>query len=52
MLYNLLFPLADQVGLFNLFKYLTFRTGGAVVTALVFSFLAGPSVINWLRRKQ
>ncbi|MDR3435788.1 phospho-N-acetylmuramoyl-pentapeptide-transferase [Telmatospirillum sp.] len=52
MFYNLLFPLADQVGFFNLFKYLTFRTGGAVVTALLISFLAGPSVIRWLRRKQ
>jgi phospho-N-acetylmuramoyl-pentapeptide-transferase len=52
MLYNLLFPLADQVGIFNLFKYITFRTGGAVATALLISFLAGPSVIRWLRRKQ
>jgi len=52
MLYNLLFPLADQVGLFNLFKYLTFRTGGAVLTALLISFLAGPAVIRWLRKRQ
>ncbi|MTJ82059.1 MAG: phospho-N-acetylmuramoyl-pentapeptide-transferase [Telmatospirillum sp.] len=52
MLYNLLFPLADQVGLFNLFKYITFRTGGAVATALLISFLAGPAVIRWLKRKQ
>jgi phospho-N-acetylmuramoyl-pentapeptide-transferase len=52
MLYNLLYPLADQVGFFNLFKYLTFRTGGAVVTALVVAFLAGPAVIAWLRRWQ
>jgi phospho-N-acetylmuramoyl-pentapeptide-transferase len=52
MLYNLLFPLSDQVGIFNLFKYLTFRTGGAVVTALLISFFAGPHVIQWLRRKQ
>ncbi len=52
MLYNLLFPLADQAGIFNLFKYLTFRTGGAVLTSLLISFFAGPSVIRWLRRKQ
>jgi phospho-N-acetylmuramoyl-pentapeptide-transferase len=52
MLYNLLFPLADQVGVFNLFKYLTFRTGGAVLTALVISFVAGPGVIRWLRKRQ
>ena len=52
MLYYLLYPLADQFVLFNLFKYLTFRTGGAVLTALIFSFWAGPSMIRWLRRKQ
>ena len=28
MLFNLLFPLADQVGVFNLFRYITFRAGG------------------------
>jgi phospho-N-acetylmuramoyl-pentapeptide-transferase len=52
MLYNLLYPLADQVGVFNLFKYLTFRTGGAVLTALIVSFLIGPGLINWLRKWQ
>jgi len=52
MLYNLLYPLADQFALFNLFKYLTFRTGGAVLTSLIFSFWVGPSMIRWLRRKQ
>lgn len=52
MLYNLLYPLADQVGIFNLFKYLTFRTGGAVLTALVVSFWIGPGLIRWLRKWQ
>jgi phospho-N-acetylmuramoyl-pentapeptide-transferase len=52
MLYNLLYPLVDQVPLLNLFRYLTFRTGGAVMTALLISFLAGPSVIRWLRKRQ
>jgi phospho-N-acetylmuramoyl-pentapeptide-transferase len=52
MLYNLLFPLAHQFEPFNLFKYLTFRSGGAVLTALVISFLVGPAVIRWLKRKQ
>ena len=42
MLFNLLYPLADQFGLFNLFRYITFRTGGAVLTALVISFVVGP----------
>ena len=39
MLYHLLAPLADQFEPFNLFRYLTFRSGGAVVTALLISFL-------------
>jgi phospho-N-acetylmuramoyl-pentapeptide-transferase len=52
MLYNLLSPLADHIGFFNLFRYLTFRTGGAVLTALIVSFVLGPIVIRWLRRRQ
>ena len=52
MLYNLLSPLADQSALFNLFRYITFRTGGAMVTALIISFLIGPTVIAGLRRYQ
>jgi phospho-N-acetylmuramoyl-pentapeptide-transferase len=52
MLFNLLYPLADQFGLFNLFRYITFRTGGAVLTALVISFVVGPSLIRWLRAQQ
>ncbi len=52
MLYNLLYPLAEDVAVFNLFKYITFRTGGALMTALVISFLIGPGVIRWLKSKQ
>src|SRR5919205_49858 len=52
MLYHLLFPLSDHVSAFNLFRYLTFRSGGAVVTALLVSFWLGPRIIAWLRRKQ
>jgi phospho-N-acetylmuramoyl-pentapeptide-transferase len=52
MLYNLLAPLADSFILFNLFNSLTFRTGGAVVTALIVSFALGPAVIGWLKRQQ
>lgn len=44
--------LAEQGGLFNLFSYLTFRTGGAVITALIICFLTGPKIINWLKSKQ
>jgi phospho-N-acetylmuramoyl-pentapeptide-transferase len=52
MLYPLLFPLADHVQAFNLFRYITFRSGGAVVTALLISFIAGPRVIAWLKSRQ
>jgi phospho-N-acetylmuramoyl-pentapeptide-transferase len=52
MLFHLLYPLADQFTPFNLFRYLTFRSGGAVVTALLISFLSGPGVIAWLKSKQ
>ncbi|MBT4935081.1 MAG: phospho-N-acetylmuramoyl-pentapeptide-transferase [Rhodospirillaceae bacterium] len=52
MLYHLLFPLADQIALFNVFRYLTFRTGGAMITALLVSFVVGPYLIDALRSKQ
>jgi phospho-N-acetylmuramoyl-pentapeptide-transferase len=52
MLYPLLYPSADQFQAFNLFRYITFRSGGAVVTALLISFILGPYLILWLRRKQ
>jgi phospho-N-acetylmuramoyl-pentapeptide-transferase len=52
MLYLLLYPLTDQFAPLNLFRYLTFRSGGAVVTALLISFICGPRVIAWLKSKQ
>jgi phospho-N-acetylmuramoyl-pentapeptide-transferase len=51
MLFSLL-HFADRFQAFNLFRYITFRSGGAVVTALLISFLAGPHVIAWLRAHQ
>jgi phospho-N-acetylmuramoyl-pentapeptide-transferase len=52
MLYNLLVPLATDVTLFNLFKYITFRSGGAILTALLISFIIAPRLIRWLKRVQ
>ncbi|HOO80880.1 MAG TPA: phospho-N-acetylmuramoyl-pentapeptide-transferase [Alphaproteobacteria bacterium] len=52
MLYHLLFPLSEQFILFNLFQYLTFRTGGAILTALLICFLIAPRMIGWLKAKQ
>ena len=37
---------------FNLFRYITFRAGGAFLTALVFGFMFGRPLIDILRRKQ
>src|SRR6476619_8061080 len=52
MFYNLLYPLADVFSPFNLFRYLTFRSIAAFLTALVLSFLIGGGLIRWLRTKQ
>jgi len=38
--------------IFNVFRYLTFRTAGAVMTALLVSFIIGPSFIQWLKLRQ
>jgi phospho-N-acetylmuramoyl-pentapeptide-transferase len=52
MLYGILLPLADHVHFFNLFKYITFRAGGACLTALVVSFWFGPKLIRMLKKMQ
>ncbi|MCJ9429476.1 phospho-N-acetylmuramoyl-pentapeptide-transferase [Kordiimonas marina] len=52
MLYNLLSQYSEHGGMFNLFRYLTFRTGGAVLTALIICFIFGPGIIRWLKAKQ
>lgn len=52
MLFNLLAPYANEVQFFNLFRYITFRSGGAVFTALMICFYIGPKVIRWLKSKQ
>src|SRR5437868_5393903 len=43
---------ADTFGPLNVLRYITFRTGGAMITALVFVFLFGPWIIDHLRLKQ
>ena len=44
--------LGDSLAAFNVFRYITFRTAGAVVTALFFVFLFGPGMIAGLRIRQ
>jgi phospho-N-acetylmuramoyl-pentapeptide-transferase len=49
MLYHLLFPLREYNSVFNVFRYITFRTASATLTALLISFVFGPMVIRKLR---
>ncbi|MDA9249798.1 phospho-N-acetylmuramoyl-pentapeptide-transferase, partial [bacterium] len=44
--------LSDGGDVFNLFRYITFRAGGAFLTALIFGFMFGPSLIRALRKRQ
>jgi phospho-N-acetylmuramoyl-pentapeptide-transferase len=43
---------SDQISAFNVFRYITFRTGGAIFTALLFVMMFGPAIIDLLRVKQ
>jgi phospho-N-acetylmuramoyl-pentapeptide-transferase len=51
MLYRLT-ELAGELSIFNIFRYITFCTGGALITALLFVFLFGPMIIRSLRVRQ
>ena len=51
MLY-LLGVFSGQATVFNLFRYITFRTGGAIVTAMLVVFVLGPWLIDALRARQ
>ena len=51
MLYYLI-GFSDQFGALNVFRYITFRTGGAIMTAMVFMFIFGPGLISALRVRQ
>lgn len=50
MLFHLLVPLSEQYIAFNVFRYITFRTAAATLTALFLSFLLGPPIIRALER--
>jgi len=52
MLYHLLYPLHASHTVFNVFRYITFRTLIAALTALVISFLLGPWLIRRLTARQ
>ncbi len=52
MLYHLLTQFAEDHIFFNLFRYLTTRTGLAIMTSLVICFVMFPPMIRWLKAKQ
>ena len=51
MLYHLLFPLSQDISFFNIFRYISFRSAGATLTALLISLILGPVIIRKLREK-
>jgi len=52
MLYHLLVPLSEQISAFNVFRYITFRSIGAALTALLIAFVVGPYLIGLLEKRQ
>ncbi len=52
MLYHIFYPLATDIKLFNIFRYLTFRTIYAMITALIVCFILGPWIIRKLESLQ
>lgn len=51
MLYHLLFPLREYFSPFNIFQYITFRAGGAIITALLLSYILTPMLIAALKKR-
>ena len=51
-MFYLLVELSDKLSILNVFRYITFRTGGAVITGLIFVFLFGQTMIHRLRLLQ
>ena len=52
MLFELLYPYVKYWNELRLFGFLTFRAGGALITALILAWYIGPKVIRWLKTKQ
>ena len=52
MLYHLLYPLNTLFAGFNVFRYITFRTIGAAITAFLFFVLVAPAFIRFIRKLQ
>lgn len=52
MIYHLLYPLRQYFIGFNLFGYITVRSASAAITALLMTFILGPRIIRWLKRRE
>jgi len=52
MLYHLLVPHAGSSGLFNLFRYISFRTAWALMTALAICYVVFPYFIEWMKKRR
>lgn len=52
MFYHLFYPLHQTISGLNLFRYITFRSAGAAITALLISFIVGPYIIRRLKERQ
>ncbi len=52
MLYELLYPLTSEFSGFNVFRYITFRSAGAMVTAIFICLILGPFFIRLLNKFQ
>lgn len=50
MFYSLFLILVDELSILNVFRYITFRSLSAFLTALILSILIGPKLISWLTR--
>jgi len=50
MLYELLYPLSSEFTIFNVFRYITFRSVWALLTALIITILVGPWFIRYLKK--
>ena len=52
MLYHLLYPLHTDFTIFNVVRYLSFRSIAAALTSMLIAFILGPFIIRWLTEKQ
>ncbi|MEE8405428.1 MAG: phospho-N-acetylmuramoyl-pentapeptide-transferase [candidate division Zixibacteria bacterium] len=52
MLYHLLYPLTSEISGFNIFRYITFRSAGAMVTAIIICLILGPLFLRLLNKFQ